>query len=30
MSMNYFLGIGIGIVLINVVYINVCMWEGAY
>lgn len=27
---NYLLGIGIGLVLINVIYFNVSMWEGAY
>lgn len=30
MIMNYFLGIGIGIVLVNIVYLNVCMWDGGY
>lgn len=27
---NYLLGIGLGLVLINVIYFNVSMWEGAY
>ena len=27
---SYLLGIGIGLVLINVIYFNVSMWEGAY
>ena len=27
---NYLLGIGIGLVLINVIFFNVSMWEGAY
>ena len=27
---NYLLGIGIGLVLINVIFFNVSMWEGVY
>ena len=27
---NYLLGIGIGLVLINVIFFNVSMWVGAY